>query len=99
MPINALMIILLLVYCCPSHAASMRCGNSVVKDNDSHDAVRKRCGKPDRQASGTMTLYLNGVRSKQRVEQWTYYQGRGQHAKVVMFYEGKLVEVVLGEKL
>ena len=99
MPIRFLLTCLLLVHCTHGHAASMRCGNSVVKDDDSPAAVRKRCGKPDRQTGGTRSIYINGMRAKHRVEQWTYYQGRGQHSKVIVFHEGKLVEVILGEKL
>ncbi len=96
---RAVFTLLLLAYCIHADAASMRCGNSVVKDNDSPAAVRKRCGKPDRQAAGTKTIYINGVREKQRVVEWVYYQGRGKHSKVILFHEGKLVEVILGEKL
>jgi hypothetical protein len=76
MPIRAAALFLLLIHCNHANAASMRCGNSVVKNNDSPSAVRKRCGKPDRQASATKVIYVDGVRAKQRVELWTYYQGR-----------------------
>jgi len=96
--IRTVLAVLMLVYITPGGAASMRCGNKVVKDNDSRKTVQSRCGKPDKRASGYKMIRLNGLRSKQRVEQWTYYHGRGKHTKVVLFYKDRLVDVMLGER-
>ena len=98
MCIRIILSVLLLAYSQQVFAASMRCGNKVVKTNDSREAVQKRCGKPDSQKSGYSTIKLNGLKSKQRVEQWTYYQGRGKHSKIVLFHKDRLVDVILGKK-
>ena len=80
------------------NAASMRCGNKVIKSSDSQKTVEKRCGKPDRQSHGFKMIKVNGVASKQRVEQWTYFQGRGKHTKILLFHENRLVDVLLEQR-
>ena len=96
--IRTIFAILLLGYIAPGGAASMRCGNKVVKTSDSQKAVQNRCGEPDKRASGHKMIRLNGLLSRQRVDQWTYYQGRGKHMKIILFYKGRLVDVTLGER-
>lgn len=90
--------LLLLVFTTHGNAASMRCGNKVVKSNDSRKTVQDRCGMPDRQAKGYKMIKLNGLVTRQRVEQWTYYQGHGKYTKVILFHQDRLVDVILGKK-
>ncbi len=96
--IRIVLVLLLPGYFSQGYAASMRCGNKVVKTNDSQKTVQKRCGKPDVQANGYEMIRINGLLSKQRVEQWTYYQGRGKHTRVILFHKDRLVAVILGKK-
>lgn len=90
--------LLILLFTAHGNAASMRCGNKVVKTNDSRKTVQDRCGTPDRQAKGYIMIRINGLVSKQRVEQWTYYQGHGKHTKVIVFHQDRLVDVILVKK-
>ncbi|MFP2923971.1 DUF2845 domain-containing protein [Pyxidicoccus sp. 3LG] len=84
-------------------AASLRCGNALVSDGASKSEVVSKCGEPTAKESRTeseevKTREQGSDTSTKHVvhktfEEWTYNFGANRLVQVVVFENGKLVEV------
>jgi hypothetical protein len=82
-------------------AASMRCGTGLVSDGASKSDVVAKCGEPVSRESRTESEEVktkDGDTSTKRVvqktfEEWTYNFGPNRLMQVVVFENGKLIEV------
>ncbi|QSQ21710.1 DUF2845 domain-containing protein [Pyxidicoccus parkwayensis] len=82
-------------------AASMRCGTGLVSDGASKSDVVAKCGEPVSKESRTESEEVktrDGDTSTKRVvqktfEEWTYNFGPNRLMQVVVFENGKLIEV------
>ena len=90
-------------------AATLRCGNQLVADGASKSDVLLKCGEPMAKESRTESV---GDKLKQRgedgtstttektviktIEEWTYNFGPNRLIQVVVFENGKLVDVRSG---
>jgi len=93
----------------PADAATLRCGNQLVADGASKSDVLLKCGEPMAKDSRTETV---SDKLKQRgddgtttstektvtktIEEWTYNFGPNRFMQVVVFENGKLVDVRSG---
>lgn len=82
-------------------AASLRCGTGLVSDGASKSDVVAKCGEPVSRESRTESEEVktkDGDTSTKRVvqktfEEWTYNFGPNRLMQVVVFENGKLIEV------
>jgi hypothetical protein len=82
-------------------AASLRCGTGLVSDGASKSDVVAKCGEPTSKESRTESEEVktkDGDTSTKRVvqktfEEWTYNFGPNRLQQVVVFENGKLIEV------
>jgi hypothetical protein len=82
-------------------AASLRCGTGLVSDGASKSDVAAKCGEPVSRESRTESEEVktkDGDTSTKRVvqktfEEWTYNFGPNRLQQVVVFENGKLIEV------
>ncbi len=94
--------------CLPSvvQAASLRCGTALVSDGASKSDVVAKCGEPIAKESRSeseevKTKDAAGDTSVKRVvhktfEEWTYNFGPNRLMQVVVFENGKLIDVKSG---
>jgi hypothetical protein len=83
------------------HAASLRCGTALVADGASKADVVAKCGEPvsrESRAESEEVKTRDGDTSTKRVvqktfEEWTYNFGPNRLMQVVLFENGKLVDV------
>jgi hypothetical protein len=73
---------MLLMVAVSSLANTMRCGRQYVKTGDAQYDVLRKCGQP---------AYRDG-------SHWVYLQGRGTYEKIVVFQNGRVFKINLGEK-
>ena len=88
-----------------SDAATLRCGNALVADDASQSDVLLKCGEPMGKNTRTESV---GERTRQKgeeiettqervvyktIEEWTYNFGPRQLMQVVVFENGRLVDV------
>lgn len=79
-------------------ADSFRCGRKVVTTGDTEEAVRARCGDPQRTDSGTEALWLPEGHQRVRVERWYYKAGDKRLERIVLLYRGRVVAVRTGSR-
>lgn len=79
-------------------ADSFRCGRKVVRTGDTGEAVRARCGDPQRTDSGTEALWLPEGHQRVRVERWYYKSGDRRLERIVLLYRGEVVAVRTGSR-
>ncbi|WPB80776.1 DUF2845 domain-containing protein [Archangium violaceum] len=88
-----------------SDAATLRCGNALASDGASRSDVLIKCGEPMSKDSHTESV---GEKTRQKgeeiettqervvyktIEEWTYNFGPRQFMQVVVFENGRLVDV------
>ncbi|HLM48717.1 MAG TPA: DUF2845 domain-containing protein [Myxococcaceae bacterium] len=93
----------------PAEAATLRCGNQLVADGASKSDVLLKCGEPmakesrseaasdklkQRGEDGTTTTTEKTV--IKTIDEWTYNFGPNRLIQVVVFENGKLVDVRSG---
>ena len=90
-------------------AATLRCGNELAADGASKSDVLMKCGQPMARETRTETVgekvkekSQGGDTSTERVvtktiEEWTYNFGPRRFMQVVVFENGRLVDVRSGE--
>lgn len=85
-----------------SHAATLRCGTQLVSEGATPADVLLKCGEPmARQTQEIPVVREEPVRkhhpqrtvSRKTIEEWTYNFGPNRLVQVVVFEEGRLVEV------
>ncbi|NMO17069.1 DUF2845 domain-containing protein [Pyxidicoccus fallax] len=85
-------------------AASLRCGSALVSDGASKSDVIAKCGEPiakESRSESEETKMRDGDTSTKRVvqktfEEWTYNFGPNRLMQVVVFENGKLIDVKSG---
>jgi hypothetical protein len=84
-----------------AQAASLRCGTALVADGASKSDVIAKCGEPiakETRAESEEVKTRDGDTSSKRVvqktfEEWTYNFGPNRLMQVVVFENGKLIDV------
>ena len=84
-----------------AQAAALRCGTALVSDGASKSDVVAKCGEPIAKESRTESEEVkerDGDTSTKRVvnktfEEWTYNFGPNRLMQVVVFENGKLIDV------
>jgi hypothetical protein len=88
-----------------SEAASLRCGNQLASDGASTSEVLMRCGEPMAKESRQVTLRERTSTRNEReansseraevktIEEWTYNFGPHRLIQVVVFENGRLIDV------
>ena len=92
----------------PGDAATLRCGNELVSDGASMTDVLLKCGEPmaketrtetdvvKRKQAGKETHTTTEQVVHKTIEEWTYNFGPHRLIQVVVFENGRLVEVRSG---
>ena len=75
-------------------AGSFRCGRSLVKVDESSNALIKKCGKPVRKFSSKQTMTEHGRQKRVGVSNWVY-ERRGKKVMIVSVYEGAVIKIQL----
>ncbi len=73
---------------------SFRCGRTLVKANESTNALIKKCGKPVRKYSSKETVSQNGRQSRVGVSNWVY-ERRGKKDMIVSIRSGTVMKLQL----
>jgi hypothetical protein len=87
-----LFVILLASAFIDANADSFRCGRTLVKANESANALIKKCGKPVRKYSSKETVSENGRRSRVGVSNWVY-ERRGKKDMIVSVRNGTVTNI------
>ena len=75
-----------------THAASFRCGRTLVKVDESSNALIKKCGNPVRKYSSKETVNDHGHRKSLGVSNWVY-ERRGKKDMIVSVHSGTVVKI------
>ncbi len=75
-----------------ANADSFRCGRTLVKANESTNALIKKCGKPVRKYSSKETVSQNGRQSRVGVSNWVY-ERRGKKDMIVSVRDGVITNI------
>ena len=75
-----------------ANADSFRCGRTLVKVNESTNALIKKCGKPVRKFSSKEIVSENGHRSSVGVTNWVY-ERRGKKDMIVSVRNGTVTNI------
>jgi hypothetical protein len=73
-------------------ADSFRCGNALVKVNDTINALMKKCGDPDRQYRTHETINDHGRRYDAGVTHWVY-ERKGKKDMIVSVRNGVIMKI------
>jgi hypothetical protein len=73
-------------------ANSFRCGRTLVKVDESTNALIKKCGKPVRKYSSKETVSDHGRQKLIGVSNWVY-ERRGKKDMIVSVYSGAVVKI------
>jgi len=87
-----LLILLLASVFIDASAGSFRCGRTLVKTNESSNALIKKCGKPIRKYSSKEFVNENGHRSRVGVSNWVY-ERRGKKDMIVSVRNGTVTNI------
>jgi len=87
-----LLVILLATIFINANADSFRCGRTLVKANESTNALIKKCGKPVRKFSSKEIVSENGRRSSVGVTNWVY-ERRGKKDMIVSVRNGTIINI------
>lgn len=79
-------------------ADSLRCGRAVVRNGDTPEKLRQRCGEPLRRDFVQEQFWLGDGLRRVRVERWHYKPGRRALGRNVLIYQGRIVAVRTGER-
>ncbi|HEY0288331.1 MAG TPA: DUF2845 domain-containing protein [Pseudomonas sp.] len=90
---SMLIVVPLLMWTC-AVSATMRCGTSLIAEGDGMDAVREKCGAPDRQTSEGPALRSNGVPrlNAAKISIWVYGPHNGAY-QYLRFIDDKLTSM------
>ena len=87
------LVILAFTFCCADlSAASFRCGRTLVKVEESTNALIRKCGKPARKYSSKETISEHGHLRRVGVSNWVY-ERRGKRDMIVSIYGGMVVKI------
>lgn len=81
-----------------TRADSLRCGRTVVRNGDTLEKLRQRCGEPLRRDFVQEQFWLGDGLRRVRVERWYYKPGSRALSRFVLIYQGKIVGVRTGER-
>ena len=73
-------------------ADSFRCGRTLVKVDESTNALIKKCGKPVRKYSSKEAINEHGHQKSIGVSNWVY-ERRGKKDMIVSIYSGTVVKI------
>jgi hypothetical protein len=79
-------------------ADSLRCGRALVRNGDTPEMLRQRCGEPLRRDFVQEQFWLGDGLRRVRVERWHYKPGSRALGRVVLIYQGQIVGVRTGDR-
>ena len=86
------LIMMIMIYSAELHAASFRCGRTLVKVDESTNALIRKCGKPVRKYSSKETVSERGAQNRVGDSNWVY-ERRGKRDMIVSVYSGAVVKI------
>lgn len=89
------LLILLLICSTPVLADSFRCHNKVVLVGYSTFEVKDKCGIPSEEEE---IGYVKVKNEYLNVKRYVYNLGKGKFLKILVFHNGKLVEIIDGPR-
>jgi hypothetical protein len=87
-----LLLIIFVSFSISASANSFRCGRTLVKVDESTNALIKKCGKPVRKYSSKETINDHGRQKSIGVSNWVY-ERRGKKDMIVSIYSGTVVKI------
>jgi hypothetical protein len=87
-----LLLIIFVSFSISASADSFRCGRTLVKVDESTNALIKKCGKPIRKYSSKETINDHGRQKSIGVSNWVY-ERRGKKDMIVSIYSGTVVKM------
>jgi hypothetical protein len=87
-----LLLIIFVSFSISASADSFRCGRTLVKVDESTNALIKKCGKPIRKYSSKETINDHGHQKSFGVSNWVY-ERRGKKDMIVSIYSGTVVKI------
>jgi hypothetical protein len=87
-----LLLIIFVSFSISASADSFRCGRTLVKVDESTNALIKKCGKPVRKYSSKETINDHGRQKSIGVSNWVY-ERRGKKDMIVSIYSGTVVKI------
>lgn len=75
-----------------SFADSFRCGRKLVKQNESANALIKKCGKPVRKFSSKELTSIEGQQKRVSVSNWVY-ERRGKKDMIISVRDGSIIKI------
>lgn len=90
--IQGFLLAVLMIYGAELHAASFRCGRTLVKVDESTNALIRKCGKPVRKYNSKETVSERGAQKRVGVSNWVY-ERRGKRDMIVSVYSGAVVKI------
>jgi hypothetical protein len=87
-----LLLIIFVSFSISASADSFRCGRTLVKVDESTNALIKKCGKPIRKYSSKETINDHGRQKSIGVSNWVY-ERRGKKDMIVSIYSGTVVKI------
>jgi hypothetical protein len=75
-----------------SLADSFRCGRKIVKEDESSNALIKKCGDPVRKFSSKHLTTIEGRQKRVSVSNWVYSR-RGKKDMIVSIYDGTVINI------
>jgi hypothetical protein len=87
-----LLLIIFASFSISASADSFRCGRTLVKVDESTNALIKKCGKPVRKYSSKETINDHGYQKSIGVSNWVY-ERRGKKDMIVSIYSGTVVKI------
>lgn len=92
-----------------THAnADFRCSTRLVQVGDSMDEVLDKCGDPNRTFNHAVTYrravvggypYREEYAQQSYVDVWVYKLSRGQFSRSVIFEQGEVIDIKLGDRV
>ena len=73
-------------------ASSFRCGRTLVKVDESTNALIKKCGNPVRKYSSKEMVKDHGHQKRIGVSNWVY-ERRGKKDMIVSIYSGTVIKI------
>jgi len=85
-------LVVFMMYSVDASADSFRCGRTLVKVDESTNALIKKCGKPVRKYSSKEMTTSKGSQKRVGVSNWVY-ERRGKKDMIVSVYEGAVIKI------
>ena len=87
-----ILVLTVLIFSGSLFANSFRCGSSLVKVGESHNALIKKCGTPARKYSSKEYVKDQGRSVQMSVSNWVY-ERRGKKDMIVSVRSGSVVKI------